>query len=307
MQVWAHRCRQLENVIEPTMIDEPVAGTLRRPIRVLCVEGDGKRGSWSSDDWHKSEFGIGLQRGLGPELMSQLDVYFSSHTHVFDSKGTLDPRPDSTDGPFRRPAMFTQCACCRPGSWYVFYEGLHNQLPEWLRNAGYRAFVFLFLKDVRLFMGDTTVREAAIARVLADLDRVRPDVVIAHSLGAVIAIEALATSDWANSPQLLVTAGAPFSWPRFLDSWSPAAVAWLRAKRCDWWNIVDLSDAVTANRVPPEIPYVAARHLVVNNDHFTPNHSVAESRHASNHRARDYLSHPKLSEAIEAMCLAAIG
>jgi hypothetical protein len=289
------------------MIGETAPGMLGR-IRVLCVEGDGKRGAWSSEDWRESEFGIGLQRGLGPELISQLDVHFSSHTHVFDSKGTLGPRPDRPDGPFRRPAMFTQCDCCRSGPWAGFYEGLHNQLPEWFRNAGYRAFVFLFLKDVRLFMGDTAVRESAIAHVLADLDRVRPDVVIAHSLGAVIAVEALARSDWANSPQLLVTAGAPFSWPRFLDSWSPAAFAWLQAKRCDWWNIVDLSDEVTANRVPPETPYVAARHVVVNNDHFTLGRSDAqgEGRYTSNHRARDYLRHPKLSEAIEAVCQAVI-
>jgi len=292
---------QPENVIGPTVIDQPGGEMAQRRIRVLCVEGDGKRSSWSSDDWLGSEFGIGLQRGLGPELISQLDVHFSSHTHVFDSRGTLAPRPDRPDGPFRRPAMFTQCDCCRPGLRHLFYEGLHNQLPEWVRNAGYRAFVFLFLKDVRLFTGDITVREAAIAQVLADLDRVRPHVVLAHSLGAVIAVEALAKSDWANAPQLLVTAGAPFSWPRFMDTWSPAAAAWLEAKRCDWWNFVDLSDEVTANRVPPETPHVAARHVVVNNDHFAPNSPEADGRHTSNHRARDYLRHPKLSEAIEAV------
>jgi len=288
------------------VIEDPGGGMAMRRIRVLCVEGDGKRSSWSSDDWLSSEFGIGLQRSLGPELLSQLDVHFSSHTHVFDSKGTLAPRPDRPDGPFRRPAMFTQCDCCQPGLRHLFYEGLHNLLPARVRNAGYRAFVFLFLKDVRLYMGDTTVRAAAIAHVLADLDLVRPHVVIAHSLGAVIAVEALAKSDWAYSPQLLVTAGAPFSWPRFMDSWSPAAAAWLQAKRCDWWNIVDLSDEVTANRVPPQTPYIAARHVIVNNDHFAPNLSDPDGRHTSNHRARDYLRHPKLSEAIQAVCQVAL-
>lgn len=307
MSTEAIAARQPEDVTGPPAISEQGAerGTLL--IRVLCVEGDGKRSSWSSDDWLNSEFGIGLQRGLGPELISRLDVQFSSHTHVFDSKGILAPRPDRPDGPFRRPAMFTQCDCCRPGLRHVLYEGLHNQLPGWVRNAGYRAFVSLFLKDVRLFMGDTTVREAAIAHVLADLDRVRPHVVIAHSLGAVIAVEALANSDWEHSPQLLVTAGAPFSWPRFMDSWSPAAAEWLGAKRCDWWNIVDLSDEVTANRVPPEFPYVAARHVVVNNDRFAPDPADTDGRRASNHRARDYLRHPKLSEAIEAVRLVALG
>jgi alpha-beta hydrolase superfamily lysophospholipase len=185
--------------------------------------------------------------------------------------------------------------------WHLFYEGLHNQLPDWLRNAGYRAFVFLFLKDVRLFMADAAVRQAAIASVQDDLFRVRPDVVIAHSLGAVIAVEALARSDWAQSPQLLVTAGAPFAWPWFIDSWSPAAAAWLAAKRCEWWNMVDLSDEVTANRVPPEFPYVAARHVVVNNDRFTLSPATTDDRHTSNHRARDYLRHPTLSDAIGAL------
>jgi RimJ/RimL family protein N-acetyltransferase len=132
-------------------------------------------------------------------------------------------------------------------------------------------------------------------------------VVIAHSLGAVIAVEALAVSDWADSPQLLVTAGAPFSWPRFIDAWSPQAAAWLAAKRCEWWNIIDLSDEVTANRVPPQSPYVAARHVVVNNDRFAPDPAHAEGRYTSNHRARDYLRHPLLAEAIEAVRQVAVG
>src|SRR5450631_32620 len=284
--------RPVGDVIKTPTIVEQGCGPGEPPIRVLCVEGDGKRSAWSSKDWVDSEFGIGLGRSLGPDLLARLDVHFSSHTHVFDSKGTLAPRPDRPDGPFQRPARFTQCDCCRPRLWHLLYEGLHNQLPGWLRNAGYRAFVSLFLKDVRLFMGDASVREAAIAHVLADLDRVRPQVVIAHSLGAVIAVEALAQSDWADSPQLLVTAGAPFSWPRFIDSWSPVAAAWLAAKRCEWWNIVDLSDEVTANRVPPEFPYVAARHVVVNNDRLVPNPANTVGRHTSNHRARDYLRHP---------------
>ena len=270
-------------------------------IRVLCVEGDGKRSAWSSQDWVDSEFGIGLARSLGPELLSRLDVHFSSHTHVFDAKGAPAPHPDRPDGLFQRPAGFTQCDCCRPRLWHLLYEGLHNQLPGWLRNAGYRVFVFLFLKDVRLFMADAGVRAAAIASVQADLDRVRPHVVIAHSLGAVIAVEALAQSDWARSPQLLVTAGAPFSWPRFIDAWSPAALAWLAGKRGEWWNIVDLSDEVTANRVPPEFPYIAARHVVVNNDRFAPSPANTDGRHTSNHRARDYLRHPKLCDAIGAV------
>ncbi len=296
-----------EDAVEAPVIVEQGGGPAEPPIRVLCVEGDGKRSSWSSQDWLGSEFGIGLQRGLGPELLSRLEVHFSSHTHVFDSKGTPAARPDRPDGPFQRPARFTQCDCCRPRLWHLLYEGLHNQLPGWLHNAGYRAFVFLFLKDVRLFMGDAAVREAAIAHVLGDLDRVRPHVVIAHSLGAVIAVEALAQSDSADSPQLLVTAGAPFSWPCFIDSWSPAAAAWLAAERCQWWNILDLSDEVTANRVPPEFPYVAARHVVVNNDRFAPNQANTDGRHDSNHRARDYLRHPKLSEAFEAVRQVALG
>jgi len=294
--------------INETPVSVQKGGALGEPpIRVLCVEGDGKRSSWSSKDWLGSEFGIGLARGLGPELLSRLDVHFSSHTHVFDSKGTLAPRPDRPDGAFQRPARYTACACCQPRLWHLLYEGLHNELPGWLRNAGYRAFVFLFLKDVRLFMGDAAVREAAIAQARADLDRVRPHVVIAHSLGAVIAVEALARSDWSGGPHLLVTAGAPFSWPRFIDSWSPAAVEWLGAKRCEWWNFIDLSDEVTANRVPPVSPYVAARHVVVNNDRFAPNVTNTGGRHASNHRARDYLRHPKLCEAIEAIRQVAAG
>jgi hypothetical protein len=46
---------------------------------------------------------------------------------------------------------------------------------------------------------------------------------------------------------------------------------------------------------------------VVNNDRFAPNSINTDGRHASNHRARDYLRHPKLSEAIEAIRQVALG
>jgi hypothetical protein len=163
------------------------------------------------------------------------------------------------------------------------------------------AFVFLFFKDVRLFSGDAAGRQAVIDHVVADLDRVHPDVVIARSLGAAIAVEALAQSDWADSPRLLVTAGAPFSWPCFIDSCSPAAAAWLGGERCQWWNLVDLRDEVTVDRVPPKSAHVGVRQVVVNNDRFAPNRANTDGRHASNHRARDYLRHGLLSVATDAV------
>jgi len=162
-----------------------------------------------------------------------------------------------------------------------------------------RQFVGLQHPDVVRFGGDPELREQVRQRVCEDLGRVNPHVVIAHSLGAVVAIEALAVCE--RSPQLLITAGAPLSWPRFAGTWSREAQRWLSSKSCAWLNLIDLSDEVTGFQIPPRIPYANAFNVVVSNDHYSdwfgPDGGISAT-----HSLRHYLRHPAVKDAFLKVC-----
>ena len=172
--------------------------------------------------------------------------------------------------------------------------GLLDCLPEnWCNWA--EACVIEGLKDVKVYTGSSVAKAAVIKNVGATIEDVRPQIVIAHSLGSIVALEALATSS--AQPQLLLTLGAPLSWPRFVESWSPLARRWFKSRNNKWVNVLDVSDFVTASRVPPKSPYVGVRNIVVNNDHFTPFHR-RDDWLTDTHKASEYLGHPVISDEI---------
>ena len=131
----------------------------------------------------------------------------------------------------------------------------------------------------------------------------RPDVVIGHSLGAVVAVEALARCRDEHAPSAVLTAGAPFPWPRFVERWSPEAREWLSAPGLTWRNVVDLSDPVTGFVLPSPEVYAGAANVVVDNDHhvglwpWEPRWNLWDLVDlTSTHGVRHYLAHPVVAE-----------
>jgi len=149
------------------------------------------------------------------------------------------------------------------------------------------------------FAGDPELRSVVCEQLREDLAQVKPHIVVAHSLGAVVAIEALALSEW--SPQLLITAGAPLAWPRFAESWSREARRWLSGKSCAWINLIDLSDQVTGFQIPPRQPYANALNIVVGNDHYAT-FSGPDGGFSSAHSLRHYLRHTAVRDAFQQVC-----
>jgi len=91
------------------------------------------------------------------------------------------------------------------------------------------------------------------ARLRAALERVRPDVLIAHSLGSVVAYETLhLLSDTAPVP-LWVTLGSPLALPKAVfDRLSPAPVGGRGPRPAAvrrWANLADRGDLVA---LPPK-------------------------------------------------------
>ena len=108
---------------------------------------------------------------------------------------------------------------------------------------GARLFALAFAREVTGYFTDPERRAAARAAVAEAIVAHRPDVVVAHSLGSVVAYETL----WAHQDHdvpLLVTLGSPLAMPRVvLDRLQPgAAERPPRVRR--WINVADIGDIV---------------------------------------------------------------
>lgn len=266
--------------------------------RVLFVPGSVNSNRERTGSWHRSDVGVGLGRGLPADLVARLDVESSTHEQLLGAA----PTGVSLMAPIGRystePGAATECPCCTKRAIYRWSSLLLRRAPNLLRFAE-RQYVGLIHSDVVRFAGDPELRARVRKRVSEDLDQGTPHVVIGHSLGSVVAIEALAVSEW--SPRLLITAGAPLAWPRFAQTWSAEAGRWLSRKSCAWVNLVDLGDQVTGFQVPPRVPYVNAHNVVVGNDHYSTFFGP-DGGLSSAHLLRHYLCHSPVRDAFREVC-----
>jgi hypothetical protein len=118
-----------------------------------------------------------------------------------------------------------------------FFRGLAGRHGE-------RALIFA-LQQVRMYLEDASIRETAQARLRACLtDDTR--VVVAHSLGSVVAYETLAARTDGH-PVSLVTLGSPLGMsPIVFDRLKPSPANGLGAwpNVTAWWNVSDSGDIV---------------------------------------------------------------
>lgn len=115
------------------------------------------------------------------------------------------------------------------------------QHSRFFADLSLRALVF-DLKQVRRYLTDDALRSAARARVE---EAIGPDtrVVVAHSLGSVVAYEALcARPD--HQVRALVTLGSPLGMWMVFDRLRPEPGAW--PSTLTWTNVVDEGDVVAA-------------------------------------------------------------
>ena len=115
--------------------------------------------------------------------------------------------------------------------------------PEWLMEW----FMVRFAKEVSAYQNPGPAREAVQQRLLDVVDRHRPDVLIAHSLGSVVAYETLHRLDAPHVP-LWVTVGSPLALPKVVfDRLTPAPEAGRGVRPHEvgrWANLADPGDPV---------------------------------------------------------------
>ncbi|MEU3188588.1 serine peptidase [Streptomyces sp. NPDC006923] len=179
-----------------------------------------------------------------------------------------------------------------PGTWPL------RQAVSWLARtrfpgrAGVEWFVATFFREVATYLREEggPVRGAVRGEVAAAIAAHRPEVVVAHSLGSVVAYEAL----WAypETPvELLVTVGSPLALPHAVFPRLDPAPLGARGKRPPgvrrWVNLADPGDIVA---VPPR--GVGHRFDGVAVDEHTVIHAF------DFHRVRNYLRAPRVREAV---------
>jgi hypothetical protein len=128
-------------------------------------------------------------------------------------------------------------------SWVANRFGLDNRLVNW--------FVSRFFSEISTYLHGGTQRDAARERVASTIAEHLPQLVLAHSLGSVLAYEVL----WAQpelSVDLLVTLGSPLGMPDVVfDQLDPAPTNG-RGRRppgvARWINLADPGDLIAIPR-----------------------------------------------------------
>ncbi|GGL16593.1 serine peptidase [Mangrovihabitans endophyticus] len=149
------------------------------------------------------------------------------------------------------------------------------------------AFVAVVFPEVATYLTDEPAREAVRETVAQAIAEHRPAVLIAHSLGSVVAYEALCAHPGIEVP-LLLTVGSPLGMPKVVrerlrpavgpDANRPAGVR-------RWVNVADHGDFIT---VPTRLSDVFA----VDEEHRVSIHPV------DFHRVASYLPCPEVSAAV---------
>ncbi|MFF5232676.1 hypothetical protein [Dactylosporangium sp. NPDC000521] len=233
----------------------------QRPAAVVGVHGIGNHDDERTGDdaaealsktWTEA-----LAAGLGPHR--QVDVlvaYYAERLRGETPQGSADIEAvpgavavlDRWARALGMPAEQSQGRLTLPAryvlDWIARRFGLDHRMVAW--------FVTRYCVEVARYLGDERVRSAVRDDVRRVIAQHRPKVVIAHSLGSVVAYEVLAAGEL-PPVELLVTLGSPLGMPDVVfDRLDPPPVAGLGARPAGvrrWVNIADRGDLVAVPRL----------------------------------------------------------
>jgi hypothetical protein len=204
--------------------------------------------------WWGDAVRSGLRLATGASPISVDVAYYAHHlragtAHGDDDPGLLEPEVQQMIVSWARllgaPEAVTQGRVFVPAreavSWIADRFGLDHKPARILAAALFR--------ELGRYFTDPAAREASRAEVAEAIARSRPRVIIAHSLGSVVAYEAL----WAHDPapiELLLTLGSPLAMPDLVyERLAPHPGARARPPAVNRWiNVADPGDVIA---VPP--------------------------------------------------------
>lgn len=199
-----------------------------------------------------------VRRGLGPGADAAVNVAYYADRLATDVAQADSSTLDALDGPAQELLLAWAGALGAPDE---VAQGRVMRpvraLADWIAHGSnaddgvVHRFIARFCREVTVYLEQPERREAARAVVAREIAERTPQVVIAHSLGSVVAYEAL----WAfpdPAIELLVTLGSPLGLPgAIFEQLNPAPVArrGLRPPGVHRWvNIADPGDLVALPR-----------------------------------------------------------
>ena len=230
-------------------------------MRILGIHGIGNLQVGSSPqqaaELLSQRWRAALRPGLAPNAIVDLQVAYYAHCLARDEPQA----PDSLEHLSPAAGQLVMAWVAALGAPPEVAQGRLTapvrQAADWiaarygLDHRSVRVLVARFAAEVDRYLNLPDRREAARAMVAARLAEYSPLVVIAHSLGSVVAYEAL--FDQPGSPiDLLVTVGSPLGMPGVIfEKLRPAPVGGIGAKPpgvIRWVNIADPGDFVAVPR-----------------------------------------------------------
>lgn len=191
--------------------------------------------------------------GTAMPANSSVDLRVAYYAHLLhpESGHPVDEDPAML-APAEQQLLADWIALLQPELTEVPHDQRALEAGDWLARAfgpATRLFALTFCRELHAYLAAEDARAAArqaVADAIADL---KPDVVVAHSLGSVVAYETL----WAHQDRdinLLVTLGSPLAMPGVvLDRLQPHAEGRGRPPRVRRWvNLADVGDILA---VPP--------------------------------------------------------
>lgn len=139
--------------------------------------------------------------------------------------------------------------------------------------------------EVCRYLDRMPIRQSVIASVAAQLRTKRPRVLVAHSLGSVVAVDVLARLGDESQPELLVTLGSPLRLDVVRKRLDALSIEWLSRRRSIWLNLHDRGDIATGGKG-------------LHHRRFPGVVNVAVSNGSHAHAADYYLRHPIVGQLI---------
>ncbi|MBS2961507.1 hypothetical protein KGA66_00515 [Actinocrinis puniceicyclus] len=196
------------------------------------------------------------KQALAKRQGTTVEVHVAYYAHLLNTEAAQglsddgDPTAPSLDAALAwaralgAPPEIAQGRLTRPvrqiAEWMATRYGLDSKLVRW--------FVATFLAEVEAYLGERegAARHEARLIVAQAVERQCPDIVIAHSLGSVVAYEALCTLP-AGTVGLFVTIGSPLAMPDVVYDRVETAGAQPAPRPAAverWINVADVGDLV---------------------------------------------------------------
>jgi hypothetical protein len=178
-----------------------------------------------------------------------LRVAYYAHLLQPESGHPLDDDPAMLE-PAEQHLLADWIALLQPELTEAPRDEQAHQAGEWLARAfgpATRLFALTFCRELHAYLAGEDARSAALQAVADAIADQRPDVVVAHSLGSVVAYESL----WAHQDrdiELLVTLGSPLAMPGVVLDRLHAGHRRRPPRVRRWVNLADVADIVA---VPP--------------------------------------------------------